>query len=53
MPFTIVAYDFLATGVYAGYQHNPPGTGYLGKKTRTPGKNLIMKIIAGTFGIPA
>ena len=46
------AYDFLTTGVYAGYQHNPPGIGYLGKKTWTPGKNL-MKFIAGTFGIPA
>lgn len=46
------AYDFLTTSVYAGYQHNPPGIGYLGKKTWTPAKNL-MKFIAGTFGIPA
>jgi serine/threonine-protein kinase HipA len=45
------AYDFLTTSVYAGYQHNPPGIGFLGKKTWTPGKNL-MKFIAGTFGIP-
>jgi len=46
------AYDFLTTSVYAGYQHNPPGIGFLGKKTWTPGKNLS-KFIAGTFGIPA
>jgi len=46
------AYDFLTTSVYAGYQHNPPGIGFLGKKTWTPGKNL-MQFIASTFGIPA
>jgi serine/threonine-protein kinase HipA len=46
------AYDFLTTSVYAGYQHNPPGIGFLGKKTWTPGKNL-MKFVTGTFGIPA
>jgi serine/threonine-protein kinase HipA len=46
------AYDFLTTCVYAGYQHNPPGIGFLGKKTWTPGKNL-MKFVAGTFGISA
>lgn len=45
-------YDFLTTTVYAGYQNNPPGIGFLGKKTWTPGKN-IGKFIAGTFGIPA
>jgi serine/threonine-protein kinase HipA len=46
------AYDFLTTNVYAGYRQNPPGIGFLGKKTWTPGKNLA-KFIAGTFGIPA
>jgi serine/threonine-protein kinase HipA len=46
------AYDFLTTSVYAGYQYNPPGIGFLGKKTWTPGKNL-MKFVTGTFGIPA
>jgi len=46
------AYDFLTTSVYAGYQHNPPGIGFLGKKTWTPGKNLA-KFITGTFGISA
>jgi len=46
------AYDFLTTSVYAGYQHNPPGISFLGKKTWLPGKNLT-KFIAGTFGIPA
>ena len=45
------AYDFLTTSVYAGYQHNPPGISFGGKKTWTPGKNLS-KFIAATFGIP-
>lgn len=45
------AYDFLTTSVYTGYQHNPPGIAFLGKKTWTPGKNLS-KFIASTFGIP-
>jgi serine/threonine-protein kinase HipA len=45
------AYDFLTTSVYAGYQHNPPGIAFLGKKTWTPGRNLG-KFIAVTFGIP-
>lgn len=44
-------YDFLTTSVYAGYQHNPPGISFGGKKTWTPGKNLS-KFIAATFGIP-
>jgi serine/threonine-protein kinase HipA len=46
------AYDFLTTSVYTGYQHNPPGIGFLGKKTWTPGK-ILSKFISGTFGIPA
>jgi serine/threonine-protein kinase HipA len=37
--------------VYASYQHNPPGIGFMGKKTWTPGKTLP-RFIAGTFGIP-
>jgi serine/threonine-protein kinase HipA len=45
------AYDFLTTSVYAGYQQNPPGISFLGKKTWTPGKNLS-RFIASTFGIP-
>jgi len=45
------AYDFLTTVVYPGYQHNPPGIGFLGKKTWLPGKNLG-KFIASRFGIP-
>jgi len=45
-------YDFLTTKVYAGYQDNPPGIGFLGKKTWTPGKTLE-RFIAGTFGISA
>lgn len=43
-------YDMLTTTVYAGYQHNPPGIAFMGKKTWSPGKTLG-KFIAGTFGI--
>jgi serine/threonine-protein kinase HipA len=45
------AYDFLTTSVYAGYQHNPPGISFMGKKTWLPGKSLT-KFITATFGIP-
>src|SRR5580698_5468134 len=45
------AYDFLTTSVYSGYQYNPPGISFGGKKTWTPGKNLS-KFIAATIGIP-
>jgi serine/threonine-protein kinase HipA len=44
------AYDMLTTSVYAGFQHNPPGIEFMGKKTWTPGKNL-QRFIAATFGI--
>lgn len=44
------AYDMLTTPVYAGYQHNPPGIGFMGKKTWTPGKTL-QKFIVANFGI--
>lgn len=44
------AYDMLTTGVYAGFQHNPPAIEFMGKKTWAPGKNL-QKFIASTFGI--
>ena len=44
------AYDMLTTSVYAGFQHNPPGIGFMGKKTWTPGKSL-QKFIAATLGI--
>ena len=44
------AYDMLTTSVYAGFQHNPPGIEFMGKKTWTPGKNL-QKFIAANFGI--
>ena len=43
-------YDMLTTSVYAGFQHNPPGIGFMGKKTWLPGKNL-QKFIAANFGI--
>lgn len=45
------AYDMITTTVYAGYQHNPPGISFMGRKTWSPGKNLA-KFIAATFGIP-
>ena len=43
-------YDMLTTSVYAGYQNNPPGIGFMGKKTWAPGRTLQM-FIAATFGI--
>ncbi|HEX4489077.1 MAG TPA: type II toxin-antitoxin system HipA family toxin [Terriglobales bacterium] len=45
------AYDFLTTSVYAGYQNNPPGISFMGKKTWLPGKNLS-RFITATFGMP-
>ena len=44
------AYDMVTTNVYAGLQHNPPGIGFTGKKTWTPGKTL-QRFITATFGI--
>lgn len=44
-------YDMITTTIYAGYQHNPPGISFMGRKTWTPGKSLP-RFIAGTFGIP-
>ncbi len=44
------ACDMLTTSVYAGFQHNPPGIEFMGKKTWAPGKSL-QKFIAATFGI--
>ena len=43
-------YDMLTTNVYAGFQHNPPGIEFMGKKTWAHGKNL-QRFIATTFGI--
>jgi len=45
------AYDLLTTVVYPGYQNQPPGIGFMGKKTWMPGKNL-KNFIALEFGIP-
>jgi serine/threonine-protein kinase HipA len=45
------AYDFVTTTVYASYHYNPPGIGFMGKKTWSPGRTLP-RFIAGTFGIP-
>jgi serine/threonine-protein kinase HipA len=44
------AYDMLTTSVYAGYQLNPPGIAFMGKKTWAPGRNL-QQFIAVTFGV--
>ncbi len=44
------AYDMLTTAVYAGYQHNPPGIEFMGKKSWAPGKNL-QRFMAAVFGI--
>ncbi|MGA7217791.1 MAG: type II toxin-antitoxin system HipA family toxin [Candidatus Sulfotelmatobacter sp.] len=44
------AYDFFTTAVYAGYQNNPPGISFMGKKTWLPGKTLGT-FITSTFGI--
>ncbi|MEO5812734.1 MAG: type II toxin-antitoxin system HipA family toxin [Rhodanobacter sp.] len=43
-------YDMVTTGVYAGYQNNPPGIAFMGKKTWMPGKSL-QKFITATFGV--
>jgi len=44
------AYDFLTTSVYAGYQKNPPGISFGGRKTWLPGKTLG-KFVTANFGI--
>lgn len=44
------AYDMLTTVVYPGFQHNPPGIEFMGKKTWTPGKNL-QRFVAATLGV--
>jgi serine/threonine-protein kinase HipA len=44
------AYDMITTTIYEGYQHNPPGISFMGRKTWTPGKTLAT-FIAATFGI--
>lgn len=45
------AYDFFTTSVYPGYQHNPPGISFMGKKTWLPGKTLG-QFITSNFGVP-
>jgi serine/threonine-protein kinase HipA len=44
------AYDFFTTSVYEGYQNNPPGISFMGRKTWLPGKTLGT-FITSTFGI--
>jgi serine/threonine-protein kinase HipA len=43
-------YDMITTVAYAGYQQNPPGISFMGKKTWSPGKSLG-KFITATFGV--
>ncbi len=43
--------DFFTTSVYAGYQNNPPGIAFMGRKTWLPGKTLS-KFVTSNFGIP-
>jgi serine/threonine-protein kinase HipA len=45
------AYDMITTVAYPGFQQNPPGISFMGKKTWSPGKSLG-KFIAATFGVP-
>jgi serine/threonine-protein kinase HipA len=45
------AYDFFTTPIYAGYQNNPPGISFTGRKTWLPGKTLGT-FVTSTFGIP-
>ena len=44
------AYNMITTVAYPGYQQNPPGISFMGKKTWSPGKSLG-KFIAATFGV--
>ena len=44
------AHDMITTAAYPGYQQNPPGISFMGKKTWSPGKSLG-KFIAATFGV--
>ncbi len=43
-------YDMITTTAYAGYQQNPPGLGFMGRKTWAPGKSLT-HFIAANFGV--
>jgi serine/threonine-protein kinase HipA len=43
-------YDMITTTSYAGYQQNPPGISFMGRKTWTQGKSLT-HFIAANFGI--
>jgi serine/threonine-protein kinase HipA len=45
------AYDFFTTSVYAGYQNNPPGISFMGRKTWLPGKT-VGTFITSNFGVP-
>ena len=44
-------YDMLTTAVYEGYELNPPGLAFMGKKTWRPGKHL-QTFLASTFELP-
>src|ERR1017187_7850789 len=44
------ACDFFTTSVYEGFQNNPPGISFRGRKTWLPGKTLGT-FVTSTFGI--
>lgn len=46
------AYDMITTAAYPEYARNPPGIGFMGKKTWDPGRNL-QTFITAAFGVPA
>ncbi|MGB4857784.1 MAG: type II toxin-antitoxin system HipA family toxin [Dokdonella sp.] len=46
------AYDMLTTAAYPDYAKNPPGIGFMGRKTWEPGKTL-QTFITATFGLSA
>ncbi|SFW41683.1 type II toxin-antitoxin system HipA family toxin [Luteibacter sp. UNCMF366Tsu5.1] len=46
------AYDMITTAAYPEYKNNPPGIGFGGRKTWTPGKQL-QQFITANFGVSA
>jgi len=43
-------YDMITTAAYSEYAKNPPGIGFMGKKTWSPGKHL-QTFVTATFGL--
>ena len=46
------AYDMITTAAYPEYRNNPPGIGFGGRKTWSPGKQL-QQFITASFGVSA